>query len=484
MGLPHIVNRAGEVCMGYPMGHDVDPADYATIVYSDEQDEDTLLASKAYTDEKVLEVNTGGGITLDGYATIVQMEEADTAVLEAAKEHTNSSVSAVFLDPTRSHSTLVNTDRPLYYIGSGTPADHDGLDQAAVASQFNSTTDEGVWIKDSTGWRKGGDTEGLASEDYVQNADELVLNSAKAYTDQQITALVIPDPADFPTAGDIADGDAATLAAANAYTDTEAIDALPEPEAPDLDGYATEEHVATEVAAGVNQSKAYTDEKILEVSGGGEISLDGYATVDAMEAGDTASVAAAAAYTDEQIGGLPEPPSLDGYATVDAVEAGDTASVTAAKTYTDEQIGNLPEPPSLDGLATVDAMEAGDTASVAAAAVYTDQAIDGLPDAPDLSGLATTAAMEAGDTETLSSAKTYTDQQIGNIPEPPSIDGLATTAAMEAGDTASVTAAKTYTDQQVGGIDAGDGLTTAQVQALIDAAKPRTYADLAGVDNG
>ena len=206
--------------------------------------------------------------------------------------------------PKDGEEVVLPLGRVVMYVGNGLPSDWPEITNAKIGSLFTSTTGDGFFFRDNDGWGIVG-----GSDDAPELPDDLV-------TQEDLEGLATEE-----------------------YVDT-AIDGIDIPEVPDdlltqedLDGLATEQYVDDATVKTLEDSKAYTDEKIAE-GVGGEINLDGYATSVEVSEGDAKTLEDANAYTDTAVGNIdiPEVPlpddlvkqeDLEGLATEDYVDGGD-----------------------------------------------------------------------------------------------------------------------------------------------------------------
>ena len=166
------------------------------------------------------------------------------------------------LDASRIKRSVVPVDRVVMYVGEGTPTQWPAISGAVTGALFTSSTGEGLFSKDADWDLVGaGDVpEGLATEEYADDAAEDALKAAKAYTDEKIAEGIEGDISldGYATSLEVSEGDAKTLESANTYTD-EAVGKIVIPEIPplpdelvyedDLEDFATKEYVDDAVGA-------------------------------------------------------------------------------------------------------------------------------------------------------------------------------------------------------------------------------------------
>lgn len=154
------------------------------------------------------------------------------------------------------------------------------------------------------------DLANYATEEYVDDAVSALVGAAPGLLDTiQELSSALGDDENFATniTNSINAGDAATLAAAEDYTDA-AVAAIP---APDFTGYATELYADQAEVDAITAANAYTDAEIASIPA---VDLTGYATE---------------TYVDNAIAAIPEV-DLTGYATETYVNSAVAGIVDAA----------------------------------------------------------------------------------------------------------------------------------------------------------
>jgi hypothetical protein len=260
------------------------------------------------------------------------------------------------------------------------------------------------------------------------------IDTANAYTDSAVSDLTnyidgYLDPSTGTTTDYIDQQDAATLAAANAYTDAE-IAAIPPV---DLTGYATETYADQAEA----DAKAYADGLASNYDAAGSATtaesnantytdnLIGDATIDGTTGNTVADRidAAVSGLVDSAPGVLDTLNELAAAINDDAdfattittsISSGDAATLASAESYADQA--------ELDAVATANA--------------YTDAEIAAIPPV-DLTGYATEAYVDTAESDAVSTANAYTDSALSGFDSLPDQTGQSGNYLTTDGSTAS-----------------------------------------------
>ncbi|WP_171406490.1 YadA family autotransporter adhesin [Acinetobacter cumulans] len=238
----------------------------------------------------------------------------------------------------------------------------------------------------------------VATKVDVDNGDAATLASANGYTDT--TAQALRDEAATESARvnqAIANGDAATLASANGYTDA-------------AEGRLNQA-IANGDAATLDSANAYTD------AAEGRLNQ-------AIANGDAATLASANAYTDAAEGRLNQ-----------AIVDGDAATLASANAYTDAAEGRLNQ-----------AITDGDAATLASANAHTDTTAQALRNEAATESARVNQAIADGDAATLASANNHTDATAQALRNEVATEAARVDQAIASGDAATLASANTHTD--------------------------------------
>ncbi len=165
-----------------------DLAPYETIAKSEADDADTLVAAKSYTDQELVP-----------YETKQKSAADDAATLTSAKGYTDQKISAIVFPP----GTIVKDTEPQNVPNGTNWFDTVRLelfvrasDSWLPSSPLGARVSQGEIVQAQILDR----IEGLTTTDYVDGADEAVLNAAKKYTDESQGAEIAANV--MVTAGD------------------------------------------------------------------------------------------------------------------------------------------------------------------------------------------------------------------------------------------------------------------------------------------